>query len=62
MSRLHEAFAQARAEDRAALVGYLPAGFPDDPQADVRRDSDVGEPQHQRRCGGIGYGHVDHAS
>ncbi len=29
MSRLHEAFAQARAEDRAALVGYLPAGYPD---------------------------------
>ncbi len=25
------AFAQARAEDRAALVGYLPAGFPDVP-------------------------------
>jgi tryptophan synthase alpha chain len=24
-----EAFAKARAEDRAALVGYLPAGFPD---------------------------------
>jgi len=24
-----EAFAAARAEDRAALVGYLPAGFPD---------------------------------
>jgi tryptophan synthase alpha chain len=24
-----EAFATARAEDRAALVGYLPAGFPD---------------------------------
>lgn len=24
-----EAFARARAEDRAALVGYLPAGFPD---------------------------------
>jgi len=28
MSRLHEAFASARAEDRAALIGYLPAGFP----------------------------------
>lgn len=28
MSRLHEAFAAAGAEDRAALVGYLPAGFP----------------------------------
>jgi tryptophan synthase alpha chain len=28
MSRLHEAFAAARAEDRAALIGYLPAGFP----------------------------------
>ena len=24
-----EAFAKARAEGRAALVGYLPAGFPD---------------------------------
>ena len=24
-----EAFAKARAEDRAALVGYLPVGFPD---------------------------------
>lgn len=28
MSRLHEAFAAAKAEDRAALIGYLPAGFP----------------------------------
>jgi tryptophan synthase alpha chain len=28
VSRLHEAFATARAEDRAALIGYLPAGFP----------------------------------
>ncbi len=28
MSRLHEAFATARAEERAALIGYLPAGFP----------------------------------
>jgi tryptophan synthase alpha chain len=28
MSRLHEAFAAARAEERAALIGYLPAGFP----------------------------------
>jgi tryptophan synthase alpha chain len=26
-----EAFAAARAQDRAALVGYLPAGFPDGP-------------------------------
>ena len=29
MSSTAEAFAKARAEDRAALVGYLPAGFPD---------------------------------
>ncbi|MGE3811109.1 MAG: tryptophan synthase subunit alpha [Candidatus Nanopelagicales bacterium] len=28
MSSLHDAFAAAKAEDRAALVGYLPAGFP----------------------------------
>ncbi|MFI0431594.1 MAG: tryptophan synthase subunit alpha [Candidatus Nanopelagicales bacterium] len=28
MSRLGETFAATRAEDRAALVGYLPAGFP----------------------------------
>jgi tryptophan synthase alpha chain len=28
VSKLHEAFAAARAEDRAALIGYLPAGFP----------------------------------
>ena len=28
MSRLHEAFAAARADDRALLIGYLPAGFP----------------------------------
>jgi tryptophan synthase alpha chain len=28
VSRLHEAFAAAKAEDRAALIGYLPAGFP----------------------------------
>jgi tryptophan synthase alpha chain len=26
--RLADAFARARAEDRAALIGYLPAGFP----------------------------------
>ena len=31
---LAEAFASARAEDRAALICYLPAGFPD-PQASV---------------------------
>ena len=29
MSRVGDAFAAARAEDRAAFVGYLPAGFPD---------------------------------
>ena len=28
MSSLHEAFARARAEGRAALIGYLPSGFP----------------------------------
>lgn len=28
MSRLHETFAAARAEGRAVLIGYLPAGFP----------------------------------
>jgi tryptophan synthase alpha chain len=28
VSRLAEAFAAARAEDRALLIGYLPAGFP----------------------------------
>lgn len=28
MSRLAEAFADARAEDRALLIGYMPAGFP----------------------------------
>ncbi|MEO6821202.1 MAG: tryptophan synthase subunit alpha [Candidatus Nanopelagicales bacterium] len=28
MSRLGDAFARAREEDRAVLVGYLPAGFP----------------------------------
>ncbi len=28
MSRLHEAFAAAKAEGRALLVGYFPAGFP----------------------------------
>ena len=28
MSRLAEAFAAARAENRALLIGYLPAGFP----------------------------------
>ena len=28
MSALHEVFNQARAEGRAALVGYLPSGFP----------------------------------
>lgn len=28
MSRLQEEFAAARAEDRALLIGYMPAGFP----------------------------------
>ena len=28
MTALAEAFARARAEERAALIGYLPAGFP----------------------------------
>jgi len=28
VSALHEAFARARSEGRAALIGYLPAGFP----------------------------------
>ena len=28
MSKIHEAFARARSENRAALIGYLPAGFP----------------------------------
>ena len=28
MSRLEELFARCRAEDRAALIGYLPVGFP----------------------------------
>jgi len=28
VSSLHEAFARARAEGRAALIGYLPSGFP----------------------------------
>ena len=28
MSALHEAFANAKAEGRAALIGYLPAGYP----------------------------------
>ena len=27
-TRVAEAFEKARADDRAALVGYLPAGFP----------------------------------
>src|ERR1700749_4629482 len=30
---VRDAFDKARAEDRAALVGYLPAGFPDVPGA-----------------------------
>lgn len=29
LARLQSAFARARAEERAALIGYLPAGFPD---------------------------------
>ncbi len=28
-SRVDELFARTRAENRAALIGYLPAGFPD---------------------------------
>jgi tryptophan synthase alpha chain len=28
VSALHEAFARARSEGRAALIGYLPSGFP----------------------------------
>ena len=33
MSKLHEAFAAAKAENRAALIAYLPAGFPTVPGA-----------------------------
>ena len=33
MSKLHQAFAAAKAENRAALIGYLPAGFPTVPGA-----------------------------
>lgn len=33
MSPLHETFAAARAERRAALIGYLPAGFPTVPDS-----------------------------
>jgi tryptophan synthase alpha chain len=33
MSTVSTAFEKAAAEDRAALVGYLPAGFPDKPTA-----------------------------
>ena len=33
MSSTSTAFEQARAENRSALVGYLPAGFPDVPGA-----------------------------
>ena len=29
MSAIDELFARTRVEDRAALVGYLPAGYPD---------------------------------
>lgn len=28
MSKLHDVFAKAKSENRAALIGYLPAGFP----------------------------------
>lgn len=28
MSQLHEVFAKAKSENRAALIGYLPAGYP----------------------------------
>ena len=28
MSKLHEAFAKAKSQNRAALIGYLPAGYP----------------------------------
>jgi len=33
MNRLDEVFASARAENRAALIGYLPAGFPNAAEA-----------------------------
>jgi tryptophan synthase alpha chain len=33
VSKLHEAFAAAKAENRAALIAYLPAGFPTVPGA-----------------------------
>jgi tryptophan synthase alpha chain len=33
VSKLHDAFAEAKAENRAALIGYLPAGFPTVPGA-----------------------------
>ena len=32
-SRLAETFEQCRADNRAALVGYLPAGFPTVPKS-----------------------------
>ena len=28
MSLIHEAFSKAKSENRAALIAYLPAGFP----------------------------------
>jgi len=28
MSSIHETFAKAKAENRAVLIGYLPAGYP----------------------------------
>ena len=37
MSTVSTAFEKAAAEDRAALVGYLPAGFPDKRERDQRR-------------------------
>jgi tryptophan synthase alpha chain len=33
MSKLHDVFAEAKASNRAALIGYLPAGFPSVPGA-----------------------------
>lgn len=38
---LHDAFATARAEQRAALVGYLPAGFPSIPGAQAALEAMV---------------------
>ena len=63
MSLLSETFATTRAEGRAALVGYLPAGFPSAAEAVAVVAADGSHREGVRRgpvhVGGHGLGGLD---